>query len=267
MTKVVAPQLGINSFNCPHCGAFTHHDWFKVLLQAIGKNERPALVKHDDALLQGQARNLHDERKRKLVSEFLERLHKNSITYRVLDQSNFTTTQMANLWLTCCFTCKGFSVWAEDKIVYPLKNSELVAHDEMPGDVRDDFNEAALIVDQSPRGAAALLRLAIQKLMPHLKQKGKDLNADIGTLVKKGLGADLAKAMDVLRVIGNNAVHPGQIDLKDDKAIALKLFETLNLIIERLISMPNRVEALFQGLPKGALKQIEQRDKKGSEEP
>ena len=90
--------------------------------------------------------------------------------------------------------------------------------------------------------------------MPHLKQKGKDLNADIGTLVKKGLGADLAKAMDVLRVIGNNAVHPGQIDLKDDKAIALKLFETLNLIIERLISMPNRVEALFQGLPKGALK-------------
>lgn len=98
--------------------------------------------------------------------------------------------------------------------------------------------------------------------MPHLKQKGKDLNAEIGALVKKGLGADLAKAMDVLRVVGNNAVHPGQIDLKDDKATALKLFDALNLVIERLISTPKKIEGLFQGLPKSALGQIEKRDKK-----
>jgi hypothetical protein len=150
--------------------------------------------------------------------------------------------------------------------VYPQKNSEITAHDDMPGDVRDDFNEAALIVDQSPRGAAALLRLAIQRLMPHLDQKGKDLNEDIGVLVRKGLGPDLARAMDVLRVVGNNAVHPGQIDLKDDKATALKLFDALNLIIERLISTPNKIGELFKGLPEGALGQIEKRDR-ADEEP
>jgi hypothetical protein len=33
----------------------------------------------------------------------------------------------------------------------------------MPADVRVDFLEAASIVDQSPRGAAALLRLAIHE--------------------------------------------------------------------------------------------------------
>jgi hypothetical protein len=66
--------------------------------------------------------------------------------------------------------------------------------------------------------------------------------------------------MDVLRVIGNNAVHPGQIDLKDDSATALKLFEVLNLIVERLISTPKKVQALFEGLPSNALAQIEDRD-------
>lgn len=134
----------------------------------------------------------------------------------------------------------------------------------MPANVRED-DEAALIVDQSPRGAAALIRLAIQKLMPHLHQKGKDLNSDIGALVKEGLGTDLGKAMDVLRVIGNNAVHPGQIDLKDDKATALKLFDALNLVVERLISTPKKIGALFDGLPEGVKGQIEKRDKRSDD--
>ena len=66
--------------------------------------------------------------------------------------------------------------------------------------------------------------------------------------------------MDVLRVVGNNAVHPGQIELKDDKATALKLFDALNLVVERLISTPKKIGELFQGLPDGALEQIEKRD-------
>jgi hypothetical protein len=71
--------------------------------------------------------------------------------------------------------------------------------------------------------------------------------------------------MDVLRVVGNNAVHPGQIDLKDDKATALKLFDALNLIVERLISTPKKIAELFDGLPETALEQIEKRDKKDDE--
>jgi hypothetical protein len=130
----------------------------------------------------------------------------------------------------------------------------------MPGEVREIFEEAALIVDLSARGAAALLRLAIQTLMPHLGEKGKNLNKDIGSLVKKGLEVEIQQALDVVRVIGNNAVHPGVIDLKDDKATALRLFELVNIIVERRIATPKRIAALFGGLPPTSLDAIAERD-------
>lgn len=168
---------------------------------------------------------------------------------------------MINLHLSCCFACDGFAVWVADRLVYPVRKGEIIAHEEMPSVIRDDFDEAAAIVDVSPRGAAALLRLCVQKIMPVLGEKGKDLNADIASLVNKGMEIEIQQAMDVLRVVGNNAVHPGQIDLKDDKATAIKLFDLLNLVVERQIATPKRIASLFADLPEGARKAIEDRDK------
>src|SRR5262249_8426724 len=118
-------------------------------------------------------------------------------------------------------------------------------HEDMPPDVRTDFVEAAEIVDKSPRGAAALLRLAIQKLMPHLGESGKDLNTAIGNLVKKGLDQRVQKAFDIVRVTGNNAVHPGELDLKDDKATAIQLFMLVNIVVQSTISTKARIEEMY----------------------
>jgi hypothetical protein len=65
--------------------------------------------------------------------------------------------------------------------------------------------------------------------------------------------------MYILRVVGNNAVHPGQIDLKDDKAMALNLFALLNLIVERRLTVQKRIDELYKGLPEGARAAIEKR--------
>jgi DNA-binding protein len=97
-------------------------------------------------------------------------------------------------------------------------------------------------------------------MMPFLGETGKDLNEDIGELVKKGLDVEIQQAMDVLRVVGNNAVHPGQIDIKDNKSIAVRLFDLLNLIVERRISTPKKIAALFDELPETARKAIKDRD-------
>ena len=90
----------------------------------------------------------------------------------------------------------------------------------------------------------------------------KTINADIKELVAGGLDPRVQKALDAVRVIGNNAVHPGQIDLRDDRATAESLFGLLNLIAEKMISEPKHVDQIYASLPAGALEAIDKRDAK-----
>jgi len=128
-------------------------------------------------------------------------------------------------------------------------------------DIKADYLEAVGIANKSPRGAAALLRLAIQKLCKQLGQKGENPNDDISNLVKEGLPAKVQHALDIVRVVGNNAVHPGQIDLKDDRENALKLFDLVNMIAQVMITQPKEVEGLYQNvLPQSTREAIEKRN-------
>ena len=63
--------------------------------------------------------------------------------------------------------------------------------------------------------------------------------------MKKGLPPKIQQALDIVRVIGNNAVHPGQIDLRDDRSTAMRLFELVNLIAEVMITQQKEVEKLL----------------------
>ncbi|MGP8441916.1 DUF4145 domain-containing protein [Burkholderia vietnamiensis] len=125
-----------------------------------------------------------------------------------------------------------------------------------------DVEEARLIASQSPRGAAALLRLVIEKLVIELGAQGKDINAMIGDLVAKGLPARVQQALDSVRVIGNNAVHAGKMDKEDVEATVIQLFGLVNIIVEQQITQPKKVAELFGALPEGARIGIEKRDAK-----
>jgi hypothetical protein len=264
----VEPQLGVASFSCPHCGAYAQQAFLRPYANFYDKNkgEAPSLVSYDDdgynALKsQNVDREPEDKRReREQLLRLLERLKKHTLTFHRSVEDVKCYWEMINLAFSKCYSCDGFAVWVEDKLVYPIRNSAIIAHDEMPTDVRRDFEEAASIVDKSPRGAAALLRLCIQKLMGVLGEKGKDLNEDIASLVRKGLAVQVQQALDIVRVTGNNAVHPGQIDLQDNKATATTLFSLVNLIVENRIAQPNHIAAMFKNLPPGALEQIERRD-------
>ena len=74
-------------------------------------------------------------------------------------------------------------------------------------------------------------------------------------------GTELNKALDIVRVVGNNAVHPGQIDV-DDPEVAGNLFTLTNVIVESMIAVPKKIGALYAELPKGALDSIAKRDDK-----
>ncbi len=177
-----------------------------------------------------------------------------------LETNGYSETELCNLSVSECYSCHAFAVWVADNLLYPQAIQVMVPNEDMPADVRADFVEAASILEQSPRGAAALLRLSLQKLTVHLGLKGKKLDEDIGALFKLGLDARVHQALDVVRVLGNEAVHPGRIDLRDDKATASKLFDIVNVIVDATISQPKHIDALYKSLPDGALNAIKRRD-------
>ena len=69
------------------------------------------------------------------------------------------------------------------------------------------------------------------------------------------------QALDIVRVIGNEAVHPGQIEVSDNPAIAASLFRLVNIIAEHMISEPKAIAELYRSLPPDKLKGIEDRDR------
>jgi len=174
----ITPEYGKRSFTCPHCG---------VLAQQIS-------------------------------GELYYLTHIKAASVKTIYNS------------TKCYACNDYTIWKYKEtietfdgftrvekeifdIIYPVKKYEVKAHDDMPPEILSIYEEAANVYSYSPRSSAALLRLALQKMMPLLGEKGENINEDIAGLVKKGLPIEIQQAADVLRVVGNNAVHPGQIDV------------------------------------------------------
>lgn len=170
--------------------------------------------------------------------------------------------QSAAIYACQCGHCDMWSYWYDSKMVIPPESPVEPPHPDQPEACRKDYDEARAVFSLSARAAAALLRLAVQKLMVELDEKGKNLNEDIATLVAKGLPVLVQKALDYCRVVGNNAVHPGEIKIEDTPDIAENLFRMINFIVEDRITKPKEIEALYGKLPGEAREAIERRDKK-----
>lgn len=165
-----------------------------------------------------------------------------------------------NLRVAHCDHCSNPSFWIDNKMYFPETGSAPFPNPEMPESVKKLYLEAASISSKSPKGAAALLRLSIQLLCKELGEKGENINNDIKELVKKGLPEIVQKSLDIVRVTGNDAVHPGQIDT-DDINVVNRLFELTNVIVEYMLALPKKVSGIYDTLPNDKKQAIENRDK------
>lgn len=168
------------------------------------------------------------------------------------------------LLVAVCDHCGNFSIWLNQIMVYPTIKSTPAPNPDMPDKIKVDYEEARSVFSGSPRSSAALLRLAIQKICIELGLPGKNLNDDIGELVKQGLPVRIQQSLDIVRMVGNEQVHPGVLDVRDDPEIATMLFELVNLIVEDRISSPKRIAELYAKLPKEKREGIEKRDAKAA---
>lgn len=162
--------------------------------------------------------------------------------------------------IAMCLACQGKTLWLKDKLLYPSESAP-EPNPDMPAYVLSLYNEAGEIYTKSPRAACALLRLAIERLCNELVEEDT-IDNNIAKLVKKGLPEKIQQALDLVRVIGNKAVHPAQIALDVDNIdTARMLFELLNIITSYMITEKNQIEELFSLLPESTKKAIEKRDK------
>ncbi|MBP1681543.1 MAG: hypothetical protein H6Q35_1882 [Proteobacteria bacterium] len=173
-------------------------------------------------------------------------------------------TYLSTHMLCMCVHCNKNSIWnaTSKTMVDPTMATNIPPHEDMPEEIKSLYMEALSVIDLSPKASSALLRLALQNLMPILGTNTGKINEDIAKLVREGLPEEIQQALDYCRVIGNNAVHPNELNLDDTPEMAHAMFEMINFIVEEKIAKPKRIKELFSKLPAGAKEAIDKRDKK-----
>ena len=242
------PKYLCEKFTCPHCGYLAKQDWrnYKSLSSLANKMFSHAFYDY--------RKSIHDYQQ-EAIEKFLNHMGNKF-------ESMLQAVIPSELAFAECQSCEKVSLWINSVMVYPKNISIEHPNTDLNEDIINLYGEAAGILSDSPKGATALLRLALQKLLIQIGKEGTNINNDIKELVASGLSAKVQKSLDLLRVVGNNAVHPGQISLDDNSEIAIKLFKILNIIADEMISRPKEIEKLYDDIiPKETKDHIEQRDK------
>lgn len=246
MNTFKEPKFNESPFTCPHCQAIAQMDFYipseieRAVIDEIASIEHIAqqLVK-DSFANQGECERLYN--RTETIKEIMQDYRAYANTFCV------------------CQNCYKISIWVDEKIVYPKPRLTPLPNEDLPDKIKADYEEASAIVKDSPRGACALLRLALEKLMKHLDKdnKNKTLNDAIKNFIEKEKPDEtLQKALHSVRVTGNNAVHPKELDISDNREIAIILFEIINHIAEKTLSSVKQIDKIYNLLPENAKKDI-----------
>ena len=190
-----------------------------------------------------------------------------------------------------CHRCNVSTVWAPDtvgrlipsrfgtpslvppqgfRMVYPTAVTAPAAPADLPEDCHADYDEARRILDISPRAAAALLRLVVERLCRGVCEaaepgygEGKMLHELVAQMVARGMPATVQRAFDRLRVIGNDDVHPGRLDIGDDIDTARRLFGLVEVVVVQTITQPRKIADLNGTSSMASVSVMASRDRRG----
>lgn len=168
-----------------------------------------------------------------------------------------------NLYISVCTYCFKYTIWVNENVIFPAELNTPAPSLNMPEDVKEIYKEAQLVYENSPRAASALLRLAIETLIPKLEygiNPNKTLFEMIGELVEKKIPEYIQKGLDSIRYYGNKGIHTAEIDMKDDRESVFFLFTLCNLIVEELITKEKEVADFYNLMPERFRLSVNKRD-------
>jgi len=119
--------------------------------------------------------------------------------------------------------------------------------DYIPQQIRDDYVEACLTLDRSPKAAATLLRRCLQGMIRDFHGITKDKLADAINELQGKVTAPQWKAIDSLRKVGNIGAHMEKdvsliVDIDPDEADKLK--RLIELLLDKWYIARHEEEAL-----------------------
>jgi hypothetical protein len=256
-----APDITKTAFSCPHCSAYAAQKWGRLYSRNYYEHIQTPTIPDENQIKELEENNFIDIEEKQKIIESIKSGKPFHNPYKLNDG-----ILIENVNVSKCDNCNEFCIWVRDKIAWPKTRINIEPNSDLSPEIRSLFNEAREIATASPKGAAALLRLCVQHLCKDLGETGKNIDSDIANLVAKGLNPMIQQALDIVRVIGNESVHPGEIDLNDNPEISIKLFHLINLIADQMITQPKNVQDLFQSLPKNKIEGIEQRNKRATQQ-
>ena len=155
-----------------------------------------------------------------------------------------------------CLNCDNYSIQAtqcgkktnfNDIWIQPRSNARLYP-DYVPEYIQQDYKEAFLIVELSPRASAVLSRRCIQSIIRDCWNcKESNLSKAIQSISNK-IDEQTLQVLNAIRQIGNAGAHPDKdteviVDISSEDAT--KLLKSIEFLIEECYITPHHKSELF----------------------
>lgn len=169
------------------------------------------------------------------------------------------STKTTGRWQVAkCARCDEYSVWRQDRMIFPSGGAAPVSHPDMPVEAKELYDEAREVLGISRRAGTALARASLERLLKTLDpQPGSPDLASRIVKVSARLPESLGQILTIIRVAGNQSLHvpdqPGDLlvlvlDPEETEVVDL-MFEAINELVEQLITRPARVLSHFEKVP------------------
>ncbi|WP_437712436.1 DUF4145 domain-containing protein [Sorangium sp. So ce448] len=135
------------------------------------------------------------------------------------------------------------------KIIYPPVRNTRPLPPEVPKPYRSDFDEAAAVLDISPKASAAISRRILQHVLrEELGITRRSLEREIDEFIARNdVPSTLKQAVDAVRTVGNFAAHPmkstsiGEV-LEVEPGEAAWLLDVLEALFDFVFVQPKRLD-------------------------